>query len=85
MATIRYGPFFFQKDLGDELLKEGLAVMYTQKGAEYDGRYEQMKRLEMQARFQKKGIWSKGDHELPSQYKARQRKIEADRYVLLMI
>lgn len=73
-------PSFMKKDLSSELLKEGLAVVYRQRGAQYDGKYRQMEEWEAQAKMKRKGIWSKeGDVELPHQYKARAKIEEAER------
>jgi endonuclease YncB( thermonuclease family) len=89
VCSISYGPFssvpfplpsFLKKDLSAELLKEGLAVVYRQRGAQYDGMYREMEGWEAQAKMKRKGIWSKkGEVELPHQYKARAKMQEAER------
>lgn len=89
VCSISYGPFssipfplpsFLKKDLSAELLKEGLAVVYRQKGAQYDGMYREMEGWEAQAKMKRRGIWSKkGEVELPHQYKARAKMEEAER------
>lgn len=89
VCSVSYGPFssipfpfpsFMKKDLSSELLKEGLAVVYRQRGAQYDGKYREMEMWEAQAKMKRKGIWSKeGEVELPHQYKARTKIEEAER------
>lgn len=65
--------FFFSsnKDISEELLSEGLAVVYRQGGAQYDGSISVWNSLEQRAIDGRKGIWSKGkdNAELPSAYK----------------
>ena len=75
VARVEYGGWL-KRDLGEELLKEGLAVVYKQGGAAYDGRYEKYVGLEAKARQRRLGLWSQlqKDLELPSQYKANAKK-----------
>lgn len=63
--------FSSTKDISEELLSEGLAVVYRQGGAQYDGSISEWDSLEQRAIDGKKGIWSKGkaNAELPSAYK----------------
>jgi len=81
VATIRYGSWPFTKDLSEELLKRGYAVVYRQGGAEYDGRKDKFEALEANAKAKKAGLWERGRLavELPSQYKARQRLQQLER------
>ena len=64
------------RDISQELLAEGLAVIYRSGGAQY-GQWplERWERLEAQAQKSKKGIWSKGvaNVQLPSEYKKKAR------------
>lgn len=62
-----------EKDLSEELLKQGLAVVYTGGGAQYDGRRSEYERLEDTARRSKKGLWSQkdADRESPAEYKKK--------------
>ena len=62
-----------EKDLSEELLKQGLAVVYTGGGAQYDGRRPEYERLEETARRSKKGLWSQkdADRESPAEYKKK--------------
>lgn len=73
--------FFFSssKDISEELLCEGLAVVYRQGGAQYDGSVSMWNSLEQRAIDGKKGIWSKGkaNAELPSAYKKDIKKKQA--------
>ncbi len=86
VCSISYSPFsswkwfpFFRKDLSEELLKEGLAVIYRQKGGQYDGRLHKMEGLEAEAKSKRKGVWSKKGAELPHEYKARAKREEMDK------
>ena len=60
-------------DISEELVKKGLAVIYRQGGAQYDGNIARWNKLEEMARRQKVGIWSQdaAATELPSEYKKR--------------
>lgn len=60
-------------DISEELVKKGLAVIYRQGGAQYDGNIARWDKLEETARRQKVGIWSQDATatELPSDYKKR--------------
>lgn len=73
------GLYNVEKDLSEELLKQGLAVVYRQGGARYDGSIEKWNILEKDAIAKKKGIWSNGADkaDLPSTYKKKQRVQEA--------
>lgn len=68
--------FSVEKDLSEELLKQGLAVVYRQGGARYDGSIERWNTLEQEAIDRHKGIWSNGKDkaDLPAAYKKKQRK-----------
>jgi len=63
--------FNSNKDISEELLTEGLAVVYRQGGAQYDGPVSRWDSLEQRAIQSKKGIWSNGkaNADLPSAYK----------------
>jgi endonuclease YncB( thermonuclease family) len=70
VGTVKYSNSIFgKKDISEELLKEGLAVVYRQGGAQYDGGIEKWNKLENDAKLRRKGIWSKKNVELPSDYK----------------
>jgi endonuclease YncB( thermonuclease family) len=86
VATVRYptagvlpGP---RDDLSEALLRNGLAVVYRQGGAQYDSSdgVRKWDRIEAQARGAGRGLWSTSLNaggarlELPSEYKARMRK-----------
>lgn len=62
-----------QIDIAEELLQEGLAVVYRQGGATYGGKKDIYEKLEKQAIEKQKGIWSDGPQqvELPSVYKQK--------------
>ena len=56
--------------LAEEMIKEGLAVVYEGKtGAEFDGREGKYRRHEFIARAKKKGLWSQKRLQTPGEYK----------------
>lgn len=61
------------KDISEELLSEGLAVVYRQGGAKYDGGVQKYNRLEEAAINARKGVWRNGRSkaDLPSDYKQK--------------
>lgn len=60
------------KDISEELLWRGLAVVYRGGGAKYDGGLQPWERLEADARDRRVGLWSGGQRVvLPSEYKKR--------------
>eukprot|EP00747_Dinoflagellata_sp_TGD_P089137 gnl/TRDRNA2_/TRDRNA2_164224_c0_seq1.p1 gnl/TRDRNA2_/TRDRNA2_164224_c0~~gnl/TRDRNA2_/TRDRNA2_164224_c0_seq1.p1 ORF type:complete len:233 (+),score=29.30 gnl/TRDRNA2_/TRDRNA2_164224_c0_seq1:311-1009(+) len=62
----------FKTNLSKELLKNGLAQVYRQGGAQYDGEQEEYEAIEARAKKAKKGIWSLGDDfESAADYKTR--------------
>ncbi|CAM9220411.1 unnamed protein product [Chrysoparadoxa australica] len=70
IARVTYGTWPFRKDLSAELLKNGLAVMYRQGGAQYDGREAMLEKIEAKAKSDKVGLWKAGKLKTPAQYKA---------------
>ena len=60
-----------KKDLSEQLLLNGLAAVYRQGGAQYDGSIDRWNALEKKAIRARKGIWKNGEKkaELPSDYK----------------
>eukprot|EP00952_Eustigmatos_sp_NYUAD-ZCMA_P008631 35930-Eustigmatos_ZCMA.PRE.1 len=63
--------------MSEDLLREGLAVVYRQGGAEYDGRLQRFEQLEAKAKKAKRGLWSAGKRlETPAQFKAKKRAAE---------
>jgi len=72
VVTYDAGSLGGEKDLSEELLRQGLAVVYTQGGAQYDGRREEFVNLEAEARKNKRGLWSqKNGGESPADYKMK--------------
>jgi endonuclease YncB( thermonuclease family) len=67
------------RDISEELLKQGFASVYRQGGAQYDGSVERWNTLEKEAQKHKKGIWENGAEkaDLPSTYKKNIKKKEA--------
>eukprot|EP00904_Undaria_pinnatifida_P013530 jgi/Undpi1/9307/HiC_scaffold_26.g11765.m1 len=77
VCRVQYGRFPNRKDASVELLKNGLAVVYRQRGAEYDGREKMLSDVEATAKGKKLGVWSKKGGETPAQYKARIKREKA--------
>eukprot|EP00640_Fibrocapsa_japonica_P002745 CAMPEP_0113935894 /NCGR_PEP_ID=MMETSP1339-20121228/2931_1 /TAXON_ID=94617 /ORGANISM="Fibrocapsa japonica" /LENGTH=246 /DNA_ID=CAMNT_0000938185 /DNA_START=175 /DNA_END=915 /DNA_ORIENTATION=+ /assembly_acc=CAM_ASM_000762 len=75
VAKVSYGTWPFKKDLSEELLKKGLAVIYRQTGAEYAGKLPTYEKLESKAKSKKMGVWQEG-LESPAEYKRRQKAAE---------
>ena len=70
VCSIKYGPWYDRKDLAEELVKKGYAVVYREGGAVYDGNKVKLEKLELGAKRKKLGLWSqKGHIEKPSDYK----------------
>ncbi|RYH21181.1 hypothetical protein EON65_21285 [archaeon] len=72
-STYFFGMVSIKRDISEELLKQGLAVVYRQGGAQYDGGVAQWNALEQRAIQQKKGMWKNGKDkvETPAQYKRK--------------
>jgi micrococcal nuclease len=78
VAVVKYDTFLGRcvRDLSEELLKEGLAVIYRGGGARYDGQKKELTMLEMAARKRKVGLWSSDQYmETPTEYKKRTKKM----------
>jgi micrococcal nuclease len=60
-----------KKDISEQLLLHGMAAVYRQGGAQYDGPITRWNELEKQAIRYKRGIWMNGEQnaDLPSAYK----------------
>ncbi|GAP86063.1 putative endonuclease LCL3 [Rosellinia necatrix] len=78
VATVYVRRFLVRRDVGLEMLKNGLATTYEAKsGVEFGGLEEEYKAAEAQAKAQKRGIWSgKPEHfESPREYKTRMNSV----------
>lgn len=76
VATVYIWKWFLNRDVGMQMLKRGLAVVYEGKtGAEFGGSEEKYHRTESLAKLLKKGLWSgsAATMESPGTYKARYR------------
>lgn len=81
VASIKYKQGFLpiSRDLAEDLLSDGLAVVYRQGGAQYDSSegVEKWNRIEASAKARGRGMWASGSGgkvlELPSDYKRRMR------------
>ncbi|CAM9657496.1 unnamed protein product [Discosporangium mesarthrocarpum] len=71
VAKVTYGRWPFRKDISKELIKNGLATLYRQGGAEYDGCLNTLDGEEAAAKAGKVGLWGKAGLETPAEYKAR--------------
>lgn len=77
VGRVKYKENFFflswEKDLSEELLKKGLAVVYTQGGAQYDGNKLKWLEFEKKAQAKRMGMWKHGAQKvvLPSEYKQK--------------
>lgn len=74
VATVFVRRFLFKKDVGLEMLKQGLATVYEAKsGVEWGGQKEVYEAAEAQAKAKKLGIWSSKpkDFESPRAYKSK--------------
>ncbi|GMM33611.1 Lcl3 protein [Saccharomycopsis crataegensis] len=62
------------KDVGEEMLKNGIAVVYeNQAGSEFDGQEAIYRRCEKKAKQQKLGLWGVQHTLTPGQYKRKYR------------
>ncbi|KAI9283534.1 hypothetical protein BC943DRAFT_327864 [Umbelopsis sp. AD052] len=70
MAHLRTWPFYWiRRNVSLEMLKAGMASIYTSKGAEYGKYLAKLEKAEQQAQRRKKGIWSQKDFVDPSIHK----------------
>lgn len=60
-----------ERDICDDLLVNGLACVYTGGGAEYDNRYNELMKMEAEAKHKKRGMWGLrgSDLQLPGEFK----------------
>lgn len=74
VATVHVRRFLFKKDVGLELLKQGLATTYEAKsGIEWGGKKEIYEAAQAKAKAKKVGMWSakSSDFESPRAYKTK--------------
>jgi micrococcal nuclease len=71
-------------DISEELIKNGLAVVYRQGGAQYNGGIARWNALEDAAKKKKIGIWSQDAKslQLPSEYKKKTANEKDDKSTL---
>jgi endonuclease YncB( thermonuclease family) len=58
MPKLLQNLFQVRKNVSVEMVRSGWATVYTQAGAEYDGKLKEMQRLEEKARRRKVGMWA---------------------------
>ena len=72
-------PPLSRKDLSIELMKRGLATLYTGGGAEYDGNRDLLESIQAKAQRKKRGVWSLGDNMIsPADFKRRQKQTSSE-------
>eukprot|EP01041_Mallomonas_annulata_P005719 gene5719-11548_t len=72
IGLVSYKEGIFTKDISEELLKNGLGVIYRQKGAQYGKEgYKKWESIEKAAKKKRVGIWGQENPELPSDYKKK--------------
>ncbi|KAI0113970.1 hypothetical protein GGR51DRAFT_505005 [Nemania sp. FL0031] len=79
VATVYVRRFLFRRDVGLEMLKNGLATTYEAKtGVEFGGLEEEYRVAEAKAKAEKRGIWSgkRAHFESPRDYKTRMNALE---------
>ncbi|KAG7352118.1 SNase-like nuclease [Nitzschia inconspicua] len=71
----RFVPFLGRQDLSEELVRRGLATIYTGGGAQYNGNRDVLETKLKQAQRRKLGMWSLGDEQRmsPAEFKRQQR------------
>jgi endonuclease YncB( thermonuclease family) len=71
----RIVPFLGRQDLSEELLRRGLATIYTGGGAEYGGKRDVLEKKLKQAQSRKLGVWSLNEKERmsPADFKRQQK------------
>jgi len=73
-------PPFKKKDVSLELVRNGLATIYTGGGAEYDGNRQTLEDAQSTAKKRKRGVWSLGDARVsPADFKRTQKEQKLSR------
>ncbi|KAG6007865.1 putative endonuclease lcl3 [Claviceps maximensis] len=81
VATVYVRRFLFRRNVGLEMINQGLATTYEAKsGGEYGGLKEMYEAAEANAKKQRKGMWSlkRGAFESPREYKSRHQSSAKD-------
>ncbi|KAJ2320246.1 putative endonuclease lcl3 [Coemansia sp. RSA 2702] len=73
VATVTYRKFWglIKQNASHEMLRQGMASLYTGGNAQYDGEKQLLERIQEDAKRAKRGIWGLKNMELPSEYKRR--------------
>jgi endonuclease YncB( thermonuclease family) len=74
VATVWIRKWFIRRDVGQQILKAGLATVYeANQGAEFGGLEEKYRREEEKAKKKRKGMWAGNpeEYESPRDYKIR--------------
>lgn len=69
-------PPFTRKDVSQELVRKGLATIYSGGGAEYDGNLAVLQDLQRSAEKRKRGVWSQGEMITPAEFKRQQKLLK---------
>ncbi|KNE72146.1 hypothetical protein AMAG_16638 [Allomyces macrogynus ATCC 38327] len=80
VAMVWYRPYpvwmpWYWRNLSVDLLREGLAVVYRQAGAEYGGMKEAFENEEAKAKRVRRGLWSKPHLASPAEHKKAHRDV----------
>ncbi|KAJ2758769.1 putative endonuclease lcl3 [Coemansia sp. BCRC 34490] len=75
VATVTYRSWLgFKHNVAHEMLRAGLATLYTGGNAQYDGEEALLARLQDDARRAKVGVWGLKDFKPPGEYKREHRR-----------
>ncbi|KAJ2453106.1 putative endonuclease lcl3 [Coemansia sp. RSA 2336] len=71
VATVTYRKLWglIKKNASHEMLRKGMASLYTGGGAQYDGEKELLQRIEADAKRAKRGVWGLKNYQSPADYK----------------
>ncbi|KAI9501068.1 putative endonuclease lcl3 [Coemansia spiralis] len=75
VASVTYRSWMIaKKNAAHEMLKAGLATLYTGGNAQYDGEKEKLDRIQAEAKKAKRGVWKLKDFQPPAEYKRQHKK-----------
>ncbi|KAJ2359359.1 putative endonuclease lcl3 [Coemansia erecta] len=76
VATVRYSMLWglVKKNAAHEMLRSGMATLYTGGNAQYDGEKQLLDRIEADAKRAKRGVWGLKNFETPAAYKSKNKK-----------
>ncbi|KAJ2385692.1 hypothetical protein GGI23_006659 [Coemansia sp. RSA 2559] len=75
VATVTYRSLWvFKKNAAHEMLRSGLATLYTGGNAQYDGEKELLDRIQADAKRARLGVWKLKNFKTPAEYKRENKK-----------